>query len=315
MLLNYSATRNMGTPYPNPITASETRIGWIGIGVMGFAMASRLISAGYTVTIYARNPSHPNSISLQSQGAHLSNSPSQLAQSNDIVFTMLSHPSDVRSVYTAPNGIVSGLNPNSVIIDNTSSHPDLAREISSLARSKNCWSVDAPVSGGDIGARDGNLAIFAAGEPAVVKWLEPLFRVLGKVNYVGSAGCGQTSKIANQIVIGSNLVGLSEGLVFAKKAGLDLEQFMGAIRDGAAGSKALELFGERMIKRDFRPGGFAEYQVKDLGMGVDVVEDGKVFVLPGAALCKQLFSSMVANGDGKLGTQGIISVIDRINGT
>lgn len=148
----------------------------------------------------------------------------------------------------------------------------------------------------------------------MVKWLEPLFGVLGKVTYMGSSGCGQSSKIANQIVIGSNLIGLSEGLVFAKKAGLDVEQFIGAIRDGAAGSRALELFGERMIKRDFRPGGFAEYQVKDLGMGVDVVEDGEVFVLPGAALCKQLFSSMVANGDGKLGTQGVISVIERING-
>lgn len=134
---------------------------------------------------------------------------------------------------------------------------------------------------------------------------------------MGGPGCGQSCKIANQITIGSNLIGLSEGLVFAKRAGLELEKFVEGIRDGAAGSKALELFGKRMIERDFRPGGFAEYQVKDLGMGVDVVEggdDGSVVVLPGAALCKQLFSSMVANGHGKLGGQGIISVIERING-
>lgn len=173
------------------------------------------------------------------------------------------------------------------------------------------------MSGGDIGARDGKLAIFAAGDRSIVKWLEPLFDILGKVTYMGEAGCGQSCKIANQITIGANLIGLSEGLVFAERAGLNVKQFMEAIRSGAAGSNALELFGERMIEKDFRPGGFAEYMVKDLGLGVDVAEkgeDGKVVVLPGASLCKQLFSSMVANGDGKLGTQGLISVIERING-
>ncbi|XP_061365745.1 probable 3-hydroxyisobutyrate dehydrogenase-like 2, mitochondrial [Gastrolobium bilobum] len=308
----------MGTVYPNPITPSETRIGWIGIGVMGGAMASRLLRAGYTLTIYARNPSHPNSLALQSQGASLADSPAQLAQSTDVLFTMLGHPSDVRSILLdSSNGVVSGLRPNSVTVDTTSSHPDLAREIFAASRAKGGWSVDAPVSGGDIGARDGKLAIFAAGEASVVEWLKPLFGIMGKVTYMGPAGCGQSCKIANQITIGANLIGLSEGLVFAKRAGLDLGQFVDAIRNGSAGSKALELFGERMIKRDFRPGGFVEYQVKDLGMGVDVVEesdDNKVVVLPGASLYKQLFSSMVAIGHGKLGTQGVISVIERING-
>ncbi|KAJ1405393.1 hypothetical protein SESBI_25942 [Sesbania bispinosa] len=267
-------------------------------------MASRLLSAGYTLSFYARNPSHPNFLSLQSQGATLSPSPSHLAQSCDVVFTMLGHPSDVRSILLDPNGVVSSsLRPNSVTVDTTSSHPDLAREIFAAARAKSAW--------------DGKLAILAAGEASVVEWLKPLFDILGKVTYMGSAGCGQSCKIANQITIGANLVGISEGLVFAKRAGLDLEQFVDAIRNGAAGSKALELFGERMIQRDFRPGGFAEYQVKDLGMGVDVVEGGdddNVVVLPGASLWKQLFSSMVANGHGKLGTQGVISVIERING-
>lgn len=173
------------------------------------------------------------------------------------------------------------------------------------------------MSGGDIGARDGKLAIFAGGDAGVVKWLAPLFEILGKVTHVGEAGCGQSCKIANQITIGANLMGLSEGLVFAERAGLDLKQFVEAVREGAAGSMAMELFGERMIRRDFRPGGFAEYMVKDLGMGVDVVEEGedeRIAVLPGAALAKQLFSAMVANGDGKFGTQGLISVIERLNG-
>lgn len=278
-------------------------------------MASRLLSAGYSLTIYARTPS--KSLSLQSQGARLASSPRDLAQRTDVVFTMLGHPSDVREIVLGSDGLLSGLNPSSVMIDTTSSHPALAREIFAAAREKACWAVDAPVSGGDIGARDGKLAIFAGGDGGVVKWLTPLFEILGRVTYVGEAGCGHSCKIANQITVGANLLGLSEGLMFAERAGLDVRQFMEAVRGGAAGSMVMELFGERMIGRDFRPGGFAEYLVKDLGMGVDVVEEGedeKVVVLPGAALCKQLFSGMVANGDGKLGTQGLITVIERING-
>ncbi|KAJ1435013.1 hypothetical protein SESBI_05385 [Sesbania bispinosa] len=305
----------MGAPYPNPITPTKTRVGWIGIGVMGGAMASRLLNAGYSLTIYARNPS--KCVPLQSQGAHVANSPAQVAQSSDVVFIMLGHPPDVRSVVLDDNnGVLSGLSPDCVTVDMTSSHPDLAREIFTVARARGCWSVDAPVSGGDIGARDGKLAIFAAGECAVVKWLQPLFEILGKVNYMGQAGCGQSCKIANQITISSNLVGLSEGLVFAEKAGLDVKQFLGAVKGGAAGSNAMELFGERMVQRNWG-GGFVGYMVKDLGMGVDVVEKGeddKVVVLPGASLSKQLFSSMVAIGNGLHGPQGLITAIERING-
>lgn len=283
---------------------------------MGAAMATRLLSAGYSVTVYARTPSKAQP--LQSLGAQLADFPFHLAQLCDVVFTMVGHPQDVRSNVLHPEtGILSGISPNSVTVDMTSSHPALAREIFTAARAKNCWSVDAPVSGGDIGAREGKLAILAGGDASVVEWLAPLFDILGKATYVGPAGSGQSCKIANQIVVGGNLLGLSEGLVFAEQAGLDVRQFMEAVRGGAAGSMVMELFGERMIGRDFRPGGFAEYMVKDLGMGVDVVEeseDERVVVLPGAALCKQLYSGMVANGDGKLGTQGLITAIERLNG-
>ncbi|CAH1426242.1 unnamed protein product [Lactuca virosa] len=305
----------MNSPYPTPITPSQTRIGWIGTGVMGAAMASRLLSAGYVLNIYARTPS--KTLSLQSQGAHLVDSPSEVAKASDVVFTMLGHPSDVRQIVLEnPDSILSSLNPGSVIIDHTSSHPTLAEQIFDAAREKNCWSVDAPVSGGDIGAREGKLAILAAGDEGVVKWLSPLFNLMGKPTYVGVAGCGQSCKIANQITVGGSLLGLSEGLVFAEAAGLDKGRWLEAVRGGAAGSIAMDLFGDRMIGRDFRPGGFAEYMVKDLGMGLDVVEEegDKVVVLPGAALSKQLFSGMVANGDGKLGTQGLITVVERING-
>ncbi|XP_031383161.1 probable 3-hydroxyisobutyrate dehydrogenase-like 2, mitochondrial isoform X2 [Punica granatum] len=302
----------METPYPNPISPSQTRVGWIGIGVMGAAMAGRLLSAGYSLTIYARTPS--KAFPLTSRGAHFVDSPRGVAERSDVVFTMVGHPSDVRSVVLDEGGVLSGLKPGGVVVDTTSSHPGLAREIFAAARERVCWAVDSPVSGGDIGARDGKLAILAGGDGGVVEWLSPLFELMGKVTYMGGPGCGQSSKIANQIVVGANLLGLSEGLVFAEWAGLNVRQFMNAIRGGAAGSKVMELFGERMIEKDFKPGGFAEYMVKDLGMGVDVVEGGedeKVAVLPGAALGKQLFSAMVANGKGTLGTQGLISVIDR----
>lgn len=280
---------------------------------MGAAMASRLLSAGYSLSIYARSPS--KSAVLLSLGAQLATSPADLAASTDVIFTMIGHPSDVRHLVL--DTLVPSLKPNTVIIDHTSSHPALAREIHSSAHQRHCHSIDAPVSGGDIGAREGNLAIFAGGDAEVVEWLKPLFDVLGKVTYMGSSGKGQSCKIANQVVVGGSLVGLSEGLVFAEKAGLDKMKFLGAIRGGAAGSMALELFGERMIDRDFRPGGFAEYMVKDLGMAVDVEKEGRrdeAVVLPGTGLWKQLFSGMVANGDGKLGTQGIITVMERING-
>ncbi|GKA45823.1 probable 3-hydroxyisobutyrate dehydrogenase-like 2, mitochondrial [Tanacetum coccineum] len=302
----------MNTPYPTPITPSQTQIGWIGTGIMGSAMASHLISAGYTLFIYARTPS--KTASLQSLGARLVSSPSELAKTCDIIFTMLGHPSDVKEIVL--DSILDSLRPSSVVIDHTSSHPALAKEIYNAARDKNCWAVDAPVSGGDKGAKDGKLAILAGGDESVVKWLYPLFSLMGKPTYVGGAGCGQSCKIANQITVGGSLLGLSEGLVFAEKAGLDKEKWLEAVRTGAAGSLVMEIFGDRMIGRDFRPGGFAEYMVKDLGMGLDVVEQGgdEVTVLPGAALCKQLFSGMVANGDGKLGTQGLITVIERING-
>ncbi|EOX98062.1 6-phosphogluconate dehydrogenase family protein [Theobroma cacao] len=305
----------METPYPKPISPAETRIGWIGIGIMGAAMASHLLSAGYSLTIYARTPSKASS--LQSQGAHITDSPQELARRCDVVFTMVGNPQDVKQIVLETNGVLSTLNPGAVLVDHTTSSPSLAREIYASARKKGCWSIDAPVSGGDIGAREGKLAIFAGGESSVVEWLKPLFDLMGRVTYMGEAGCGQSCKIGNQIMVGANLMGLSEGFVFAEKAGLDLRKYMEAVRGGSAGSMAMELFGGRMIRRDFKPGGFAEYMVKDMGLGVDVVkedDDGKVVVLPGAALGKQMFSAMVANGDGKLGTQGLITVVERING-
>lgn len=300
----------MNGQFGAPISPARTRIGWIGIGVMGGAMVSRLIAAGYSVAIYARSAS--KAAPFLSLGAKVVDSPADVAAASDVVFTMIGHPSDVKALVL--DTLLPSLNPNTVIVDHTSSLPALARQIYRSALEKRCYAVDAPVSGGDVGAALGKLAIFAGGDAEVVEWLKPLFDLMGKVTYVGDSGKGQSCKIANQIVVGCNMVGLGEGLVFAEKAGLDKDKFVEAVRGGAAGSMAMELFGKRMIARDFRPGAFAEYLVKDLGMGVDVEGEGAAVVLPGASLSKQLYSAMVANGDGKMGMQGIVTVVERLNG-
>ncbi|CAM8884273.1 unnamed protein product [Rhodiola kirilowii] len=284
----------METRYPNPISPTATRIGWIGIGVMGSAMATRLLYAGYSLTIYARTPS--KALKLQSLGARLVDSPSQLARECDVVFTMIGHPSDIIQAAIRSS----------------------QQRFMKLFGSKIVGPLTLQVSGGDIGAVNGTLAILAGGDEQVVQWLSPLFDLLGRATYMGKAGCGQSCKIANQITVGGNLLGLSEGLLFAKKAGgLDLVQWMESVKEGAAGSMVMELFGRRMVSRDFEAGGFAEYMVKDLGMasGGGDEEGGDAVVLPGAALCKALFSGMVANGDGKFGTQGLVSVLERLNGS
>ncbi|KAF9590045.1 hypothetical protein IFM89_030357 [Coptis chinensis] len=293
------------------VNPSDIHVGWIGIGVMGGAMASRILTAGYKVTVFARTPE--KALFLKNQGAQIATSLSEVASVSDVVFTMVGHPSDVSSVVLGDQCVLSSLSKGGVIVDHTSSDPQLAKEIATTALSKGCWAIDAPVSGGDIGAKEGKLAIFAGGDYNVVKWLTPLFEIMGKPTYVGESGCGMSCKIANQITVSANLVGLSEGLTFAKQTGLDLRQYMNSIRGGAAGSKVMEIFGERMIERDFIGGSFAEYVVKDLGMGLEGKED-KPVVLPGAALSKQLFLSMVANGDGKMGMQGLVTVIERMNG-
>lgn len=279
-------------------------------------MATRLLSAGYSLTVYARNPS--KALTLQSHGANLVDSPRHVAESSDVVFTIIGGPPDVRSVILGQeDGILSGLKPGAVTVDMTSSHPSLAREIFNAARAKNCWAVDAPVSGADVGAREGKLAIMAGGDSGVVEWLSPLFRIMGKCTYVGGAGCGQSCKLGNQIVGAVNFIGLSEALTFAERAGLDLKRVFEGMRSGAGGNGIMEIFGERMIERDMRPGGFVEYLVKDYGMALDSVEESeieRVTSLPGTALYKQLFGAMIANGDSKLGIQGVLTVIERLNG-
>ncbi|XP_015902831.2 probable 3-hydroxyisobutyrate dehydrogenase-like 1, mitochondrial [Ziziphus jujuba] len=301
----------MATAAEPVASPSKTRVGWIGTGVMGHSMCSHIINAGYTLTVFNRTLSKAQP--LVDLGAHLANSPLAVASQSDVVFTIVGYPSDVRSVLLDPtSGALAGLLSGGVLVDMSTSEPSLAVEIASAAASKGCASIDAPVSGGDLGAKNGTLAIFAAGDEAVVQRLNPLFALLGKVNYMGSPGKGQFAKLANQITLASNMVGLVEGMVYAHKAGLDVGLFLNAISTGAAGSKSLDLFGDRILKRDFKPGFYVNHFVKDLGICLKECQIMGL-ALPGLALAQQLYLSLKAHGEGNLGNQALILALERLN--
>lgn len=295
----------------DPITPSNTRLGWIGTGVMGRSMCLHLLKAGYALTLFTRTRS--KSQPLLDLGAAWAPSPALVAAQSDVVFSIVGYPSDVRHVILHPDsGALAGLAPTGTLVDMTTSDPSLAAEIYAAASAKSCSSVDAPVSGGDRGARDGTLAIFAGGEEQTVNRLKPIFSLLGKVNYMGGPGKGQFCKLANQITIASTMVGLIEGLIYAHKAGLNLGLYLDAISTGAAGSKSLDLNGKRILDRDFEPGFFVNHFVKDLGICLKECQSMGL-ALPGLALAQQLYVSLKAHGEGDLGTQALVLALERMN--
>lgn len=246
-------------------------------------------------------------------GANLADSPNSVAAQSDVVFTIVGYPSDVRHVLLDPkSGALSGLCKGGVLVDMTTSEPSLAEEIAKAASFTNCLSIDAPVSGGDLGAKNGKLSIFAGGDETTVKRLDPLFSLMGKVNFMGTSGKGQFAKLANQITIASTMLGLVEGLIYAHKAGLDVKKFLEAISTGAAGSKSIDLYGDRILKRDFDPGFYVNHFVKDLGICLNECQRMGL-ALPGLALAQQLYLSLKAHGEGHLGTQALILSLERLN--
>ncbi|KAB2619810.1 3-hydroxyisobutyrate dehydrogenase-like 1 [Pyrus ussuriensis x Pyrus communis] len=295
----------------SPISPSDTRVGWIGTGIMGRSMCTHLLKAGYALTVFNRTLSKAQP--LVDLGAHLADSPSAVASKSDVVFSIVGYPSDVRSVLLDPTtGALSGLRPGGILVDMTTSEPSLAVEISSAAESKSCSAVDAPVTGGDAGAKNGTLAILAGGDENTVRKLTPLFSLMGKVNYMGDAGKGQFAKLSNQTIIASTMVGLVEGMIFAHKSGLDVGLFLDAIKVGAAGSKALDLYGGRILRRDLEPGFYVDHFVKDLGICLKECQKMGL-ALPGLALAQQLYLSLKAHGEGNLGTQALIVAVERLN--
>jgi 3-hydroxyisobutyrate dehydrogenase len=285
------------------IQPQATRIGWIGTGVMGASMCGHLLRAGFAATVFNRTKAKAEP--LVAAGARWAESPQQVAEASEVVFTIVGYPADVRQVVLGPAGVLAGCRPGNIIVDMTTSEPSLAVEIAEAAARVGVRAVDAPVSGGDVGAREAQLSIMIGGEPEVIEALTPCWQAMGKT-FVrqGGPGAGQHTKLVNQILIASNMVGVCEGLLYAYKAGLDLDAVMQSVAGGAAGSWSLSNLGRRIIANHFEPGFFVEHFVKDLGIALS--ESKRMgLCMSGLALANQLYLSLMAHGHGHDGTQAL----------
>lgn len=287
-----------------PATAGKTRLGWIGTGVMGRSMCGHLIDRGFTMTVYSRTKEKADA--LLSKGAQWAASPKAVAEQSDVVFSIVGFPSDVREVMLGAEGALAGSKPGAILVDMTTSEPKLAIEIAEQAKAKGVHAVDAPVSGGDIGAKEARLSIMIGGEKPVVDSLQPCWEAMGKtIVYQGGAGAGQHTKMVNQILIATGMIGVCEALLYGYKAGLNLETVMQSVSSGAAGSWSLSNYGPRMMAGNFDPGFFVEHFIKDMGIAL---EESKRMNLsmPGLALGHQLYVALKSQGHGRDGTHSLM---------
>jgi len=289
----------------------KTRIGWIGTGVMGRWMCQHAMAKGYTATVY--NRSADKLAPLLELGAKAATTPKAVAEQSDIVFAIVGFPTDVRSVFLGADGALAGSKPGTVLVDMTTSEPSLAKEIYEAAKPKGVASLDAPVSGGDVGAKNAALSIMIGGDKDVVAAVQPVFEAMGKtIIHQGAAGAGQHTKMVNQILISSNMIAVCEGLLYGYKAGLDLETVFKSVSVGAAGSKALEVLGPRMLARNFEPGFYVEHFIKDMGIALAEAEKMNL-ALPGLGLAKQLYEAVRAQGMGRKGTHALLVALETLN--
>jgi 3-hydroxyisobutyrate dehydrogenase len=289
----------------------KTRIGWIGTGVMGRWMCAHCMDKGYAATVYNRSKEKVQP--LLDAGAEAAPTPKAVAENSDVVFAIVGFPKDVREVFLGPDGALAGSRPGTVLVDMTTSDPSLAVEIYQAAKAKDIHALDAPVSGGDVGAKNAALSIMIGGDKNVVEAVSPLFACMGKtIVHQGGAGAGQHTKMVNQILISSNMVAVCEGLLYGYKAGLDLETVFKSVSTGAAGSKALEVLGPRIMRRDFEPGFYVEHFIKDMGIALAEAERMNLS-LPGLGLAKQLYEAVRAQDYGRKGTQALMLALETLN--
>ena len=289
----------------------QPRIGWIGTGVMGSPMAGHLIDAGYQVDVF--NRTRERAAGVIEQGARWRDSPSEIAAEADVVFTMIGYPADLRQIVLGDGRLLEAMRPGSLLIDMTTSEPSLAVEIHAAAKAGQIESLDAPVSGGDIGARNATLVIMVGGDASAFERARPLFEVLGKtITHSGEAGAGQHTKMMNQIAIASGMIGLCEALLYAHRAGLDVERALDTIKGGAAGSWSLSNYGPRILSGDFAPGFRIEHFIKDLGIAL--AESRRMNLsLPGTALAEQLYIAARAQGLGLEGTHALALAMAQVS--
>jgi 3-hydroxyisobutyrate dehydrogenase len=289
---------------------AATRIGWIGTGVMGSSMCGHLLTAGYHVTVHSRTRSKAQP--LLDRGAQWAESPRAVAAESDVLFTMVGFPQDVRTVYFSETGILAGAQLGSVLVDMTTTDPALSREIAESATAKGLSAIDAPVSGGDVGARNATLSIMVGGDRKAVQAVMPLFELLGKkIVHQGGPGSGQHAKLCNQIVIAGTMVGVCESLLYGYKAGLDLNRMLDSIRGGAAACWTLDHLAPRILQRNFDPGFFVEHFIKDMGLALE--ESKRMgLVLPGLSLVHQLYQTVQTLGHGRSGIHALMLALEEL---
>jgi 3-hydroxyisobutyrate dehydrogenase len=285
----------------------QQRIGWIGTGVMGAPMCGHLLAAGHEVHVYSRTPAKAQA--LLEKGARWCASPAAVAAGSDVVFTMVGFPAEVEAVLLGGDGVLAAAHPHSVIIDMSTSPPALARRLAAAAAGRGVNALDAPVSGGDVGARDATLAIMVGGEEATFRQVEPLLQLLGKrVTHMGPAGAGQHTKMCNQILIASTMIGVVEALLYAARSGLDPSRVIDVIGSGAAASWAINNLGPRIVARDYQPGFYIKHFIKDLGIALEEARRMGLS-LPGLELARQLYDQARDLDLENCGTQALYKVL------
>ncbi len=292
--------------------ANKPSVGFIGLGIMGLPMAGHILKAGYPLTVYNRTTSKTRS--LEAEGAAVAASPREVAENSRMIITMVSDSPDVQEVVAGPDGVLDGVRPGSVVMDMSTISPQVERDLDRQLREKGCALVDAPVSGGDVGAQNATLAIMAGGDREAFDRAVPIFETMGKtITYCGPVGSGQLTKLCNQILVAVTLMGVSEALVFAGKNGLDQRVMVEAVKGGAAGSWQLSNLAPRVVDRDFAPGFMVDLIQKDLRL---VMESGAAAqaALPATSLVNQLFRTSQARGEGLEGTQALAKVLEQLAG-
>jgi len=294
-------------------THGTTHVGFVGLGIMGLSMAGHIQAAGYPLHVFTR--SRDKAAPLVDAGAEWHDDPAALAAACDVVITMVGYPADVEAVYFGQDGhpetgILAALKPGAVAVDMTTSSPSLAERIAAAAAERGAAALDAPVSGGDVGARNATLAIMVGGDEAAFQTVKPLFEVMGQsIALLGPAGAGQHTKMVNQTVIAGTILGVAEGLAYGRRAGLDLEKVLEVIGGGAAGGFQLNVLGKRMVEGDFAPGFFVHHFIKDMGIaGAEAERMGLDLEVLG--LARTIYERFADEQGGREdGTQGIFRMI------
>jgi 3-hydroxyisobutyrate dehydrogenase len=286
------------------------RIGFIGLGLMGSGMTMNILKAGFPLTVWNRTASKTEP--LAKAGANVAKTPKEVAEKSDIIISIVTDSKDVEEVLLGANGVIHGVKPGTIVIDMSTISPARTREMAAKFKEKGIMMLDAPVSGGDIGARNGTLSIMVGGDRNVFEEAVPVFQAIGKtITYIGGNGDGQICKAVNQILVGMNMLAVAEALVFAKKAGVDPKKVHAAVSPGAAGSWQLTNNGAKLLVGDHEPGFKVKDYLKDLRIIMETSDSIKM-PLPGTAIVQQMFKNLDAEGMRDKGTQAIVTVVEKL---